>query len=275
MRTSTGGITRSPSVGAVGLSSSPSFPPRSLNTAAGLSSSASTSRLQESHQRPFSPDELDSDRDLPSSAAVLPPQPRKVVGKLSGAGLPEKAIRKVANGAAVVGSSRAGPSTPDTAASTSAARRMTGAPLKSSRKVKGPNDKEDGSKERVVVCVRCVPAPACLTSLENDVRLISHPVNRPSAKPPIPTACIYDFAPADNLLTLNDLHPTNVKRGGITKGREQEGVFPIGSCPSMVVRQLFIVTCPRLTCPGCLWQITCICRRRRRLSSIRNSSRRS
>ena len=149
MRSSTGGITRSPSVGAVGLSSSPSFPPRSLNSG-GVSSSASTSRLPPSH-RPMSPEELDSDRE---QHPALPLQPRKVVGKLSGVGLPERATRKVTGGAAVAGSARAGPSTPSSAASTSAARRMTGTPLKASRKAKGPAGKEDGGKERVVVCVR-------------------------------------------------------------------------------------------------------------------------
>ena len=102
----------------------------------------------------MSPEELDSDREQLPSSISLPSQPRKVVGKLSGVGLPERATRKVAGGAAVAGSNRAGPSTPSSSASASAARQMTGTPVKLPRKAKGLAAKEEGGKERVVVCVR-------------------------------------------------------------------------------------------------------------------------
>ncbi|CED82919.1 Kinesin-like protein [Phaffia rhodozyma] len=58
-----------------------------------------------------------------------------------------------------------------------------------------------GGRERVMVCVR--------------------------AKPPYPTSSIYDCSTETNTISLAEHHPTNMKRGGVIKGRENEGEFHI------------------------------------------------
>lgn len=58
-------------------------------------------------------------------------------------------------------------------------------------------------------------------------------------KPPLPDSPLYDCSTETNTISLGTEHPNNKKRGGVTKGREQESEFTVGES----------------TLGGCLWQI--------------------
>lgn len=147
---SSSGLTRSPSVASVGIPGSSSY--RSLNIGRSSSSTSVATSFSHPKVRPMSPEELDSDRDVPLVPA-LPGKARKVVGKLSGVGVPDVKSKKAAAG----GKTHL-PSTPTSGSA--ASRRMTGTPAKSTKKAKAAAaGKEGGSKERVVVCVRYAPLP--------------------------------------------------------------------------------------------------------------------